>query len=293
VRGVLVGGIAVDQLPEGGVGDVLGIGVPRDRLGEQAAQGPAPRVHRIVLRHLLEPAGVLAQLLPDLHRLELLVDHDEAAAELVAVHRLERVVQVLVGHLDPVRRQLPQRQGRVDDVAGVLHGADPALLLERAEPGLAADVRDAAGDVVDLLVDLGGGDLELPGLQRLLDELAVDQRVEDLLPLAGDALVGELLAADRLAIDDGDRVGGIDGYLHHLELGRDFLLVEGGRRRLVLGGRRLGLRSLRLPGQQLGPGRLGPRRPQRRQGQHHPPDCPRALPCDHRQASPSAFGPCR
>ena len=33
-------------------------------------------------------------------------------------------------------------------------------------------------------------------LQRLLDQLAGDQGLEDLLALAGDALVGELLAGD-------------------------------------------------------------------------------------------------
>ena len=45
--------------------------------------------------------------------------------------------------------------------------------------------------------------------EGLLDQRAVDQELEDLLALASDALVGELLAGDHLAVDDGDRVGGI------------------------------------------------------------------------------------
>ena len=78
------------------------------------------------------------------------------------------------------------------------------------------------------VVDLLGGDLELLGPHRLLDEPAGDQGLEDLLPLAGDALVGELLAGDDLAVDRGDRVGRVDrdpDLLERRGLGR-----RGGRR---------------------------------------------------------------
>ena len=89
-------------------------------------------------------------------------------------------------------------------------GLMPRSLSRVLQPGLAADA-EPVGDVVDLLIDLGRRDLLLPGLERLLDQGAVDQGVEDLLPLAGHALVGELLAGDDLVVDDRDRVGGIDG----------------------------------------------------------------------------------
>ena len=122
------------------------------------------------------------------------------------------------------RRQLAQGQGGIDDVAGVLDGADPPLLVERPEPGLAADAGHPHRDVVDLLVDLGGGHLLLRGPQPLLDQLAGDQGLEDLLPLAGDALVGQLLAGDHLAVDGGDRVGRIDRDRGQLQSRRVFLV---------------------------------------------------------------------
>ena len=66
------------------------------------------------------------------------------------------------------------------------------------------------GDRVDLLIDLRRRDLQLLGAQGLVDQRAVDQEFEDLLPLAGHALVGELLAGNDLVVDDRDRVAGID-----------------------------------------------------------------------------------
>ena len=139
----------------------------------------------------------------------LLVDQDHPAAQLLAVLRLEGFLHVLGSDLDPAGAQLPQREGRVDDVPGVLDRADAALLVEGPQPALAAD-SEPLGDRLDLLIDLGRRDLQLPAAESLLDQRAVDQQLEDLLALAGHALVGELLAGDDLAVDDRDRVGGID-----------------------------------------------------------------------------------
>ena len=82
VGGVFILGVAVHQVIERLVGQGLGDGMPGDRLGQQAAQRPAARVHRLLLGHRLEAAGVLVQLLPDAHGLDLLVHHDHPARSL-------------------------------------------------------------------------------------------------------------------------------------------------------------------------------------------------------------------
>ena len=74
---------------------------------------------------------------------------------------IEGVLHVLLGDLDTGGGQLAEGEGRVDDVAGLLHWADPAFLVPGAEPGLAAQAGDAHRHVVDFLVNLGGGDLDL------------------------------------------------------------------------------------------------------------------------------------
>ena len=90
------------------------------------------------------------------------VDQDHPAAELVAVLGLEGFLHVFGRDLDPARAQFPQGQGRVDDVAGILHRADSALLVEGAQPAFAADA-EPLGDVSISCVDLGRRDFELLG----------------------------------------------------------------------------------------------------------------------------------
>ena len=145
------------------------------------------------------------------------VDQDHPAADLLRVLRLEGLLHVFGRDLHPARAQFPQRERRVDDVSGVLHGADPTLLVERAQPAFAAD-SEPLGDGVDLLIDLGRGDLELLGSKRLLDQRAVDHDLGDFLALASDAFVGKLLARDDLAVDDDDRIAGVHRNLGCTEL---------------------------------------------------------------------------
>ncbi len=135
---------------------------------------PAARIYRSLLRQFLEAAGVLPQLFPDFHGRDLLVDHDHPAPELITVLGLEGVFHVLGSNLDPAGAEFTQSDGRVDDVPGILHRADPTLLVQSAQPTLTVDSKPL-GRVFDLLVDLGRRDLELLAAERLLDDHAVNQ----------------------------------------------------------------------------------------------------------------------
>ncbi len=175
--------------------------------------------------------------------------------------------------------ELPQRQGRVDDVAGVLDRADPPFLVEGAKPGLAADAGHAHGNVVDLGVDLGGGHLELFGAKCLLDQLSRDQGLEDLLALTRDALVGELLTGDGLGVDGGDRVGRVDRDRGDLQPG-GVVLIRG--RRGLRRGRCRGCCRCRGLGTSLDlshrPAVAEPDDPSGGQGEDHHPKFPTAKP---------------
>src|SRR5262249_16069384 len=113
--------------------------------------------------------------------------------------------------------ELAQGERGVDDVAGILHRADAALLVGRAEPGLATEPANALRDVVDLLVDLSRGDLELVLAEVLPDGLARDERLECLLPLPDEGLGRQLGAGDDLSVDHGDRIRRVDRDLHLLK----------------------------------------------------------------------------
>ena len=181
----------------------------------------------------------------------------------------------------------------IDDIAGVLDGTDPSLLGERAEPGLAADAGDPHGHVIDLLIDLGAGHLLLRGQEPLRDQLASHQRLEDLLTLAGDALVGQLLARDHLAIDGGDRVGRIDRDRRLLQSRSVFLdrrPTEAAAAPLSVSAPSGGPGGLVFPqGLRRRAGWLHAQGPDGRQGdQDHPVNLTTALHCDHREASPLA-----
>ena len=178
---------------------------------------------------------------------------------------------------------------RVDDLAGVLRRADAALLVQGAEPALAVDA-EPLGDAVDLLVDLGGRDRHLRPRRRLLDQATVDHDVQDLLALLGHALVGELLARDRLAVDDAIGSEGFTGSATiwtpgtWIERRSTGLLRSAGLRVLGAGRRRRHLvpRVRRL---------LSTRRPRpgHRQDGQPDPDQPRtatAILCDLHVASP-------
>ena len=118
------------------------------------------------------------------------------------------------------------------------------------------------------------------------------EHVEDFLALAGDTLIGELLAGDHLVVDDQDRVAGI----HRDELGRERLDLDlaevpgyrwtaGGLRRaghtggVALLGVRLCQRSRRTQGQPEGNG-LNESTKQ---------NLATAILCDHRLASPKSI----
>ena len=112
----------------------------------------------------------------------LLVDQDHPAAQFLAVLGLEGLFHVVGRDLDPTRAQFPQCEGRIDDVPGVLHRADAALLIEGPQPPFTADP-EPLGDRLDFLVDLGRRDLQFLLSKSLVDQGTVDEQLEDFLPL--------------------------------------------------------------------------------------------------------------
>ncbi len=111
--------------------------------------------------------------------------------------------------LNSSRRQFPQGEGRIDDVAGVLDRADSPLLIERPQPALTRD-SEPAGDRLDLLIDLRRGDRPSSCRCRAWSiSVRLMSSSRTFLPFAGEAFVGKLLTRDGLVVDDRDRVAGI------------------------------------------------------------------------------------
>ncbi len=81
--------IAVHELVERRVGDVPGVGMPGDGLGELAPQRATASIERFVLGDLLESAGVLARPFPDVLRLGEVVNHDHPAPQLAPYWELK------------------------------------------------------------------------------------------------------------------------------------------------------------------------------------------------------------
>ena len=210
VAGVPVPGVAVDQLPEGAVAQVLRVGVPGDRLGQQPAQRPAAGVHRLLLGDRSRSRRGSCAAPPRSASPCLLVHQDHPAPQLFAVLRLEGFLQVLGGHLDLAGAELPQGEGRVDDVPGVLRRADAALLVQGAQPALAADA-EPLGDRFDLLIDLGRRDLIFCRASACSISMRLIMMSRIFFPLPGHALVGQLLAGDHLAVDEAIGSVGLTG----------------------------------------------------------------------------------
>ena len=127
-------------------------------------------------------------------------------------------MEVFLSDLHPGRRELSEGERGVDDVLGVLHRADAAFLVEGLEPRVAADAAHASRDVVDFLVDLAGGDLELGLAHGLLDQRPRDQGFEDFLTFSRDHFIRQALPGDDFTVDDRDRIAGVDGNSRGFEL---------------------------------------------------------------------------
>jgi hypothetical protein len=147
------------------------------------------------------------------------------------VLRLERLLEVLVGDLDAALAELLELQARPDDVLLPLEER-LAVLLQDAADELAALDLDRLAVLVQGRLDLGGGDVDAGLVAGALDDPLVDQQLDLVGPLAGDQVLAEFFAGDRLGVVD---------------VGDDALAVVGGRggggRRRGRGGRQFRLRA--------------------------------------------------
>ena len=102
--------------------------------------------------------------------------------------------------LDLGVRQSSQGDHWPDDLIGILLRGHATLVADQFDPLLAGEI-EALRHRLDLGIDLlrPDGDPQLPA--ALIDDHLVDDRLEDRGPMAGDALINELLLWDLRAVD--------------------------------------------------------------------------------------------
>ena len=206
-----------------GKGDLLDFGLAHVLANgrDQAARGRAVGVFGMLFGQVAELIRRRFGLGQQLFRLLTVADGDHPHLDFRTVLRFEFLCELCVRHLQLVGRQLPQSQGRPDDVAAVLFGSDVAFLLQHFEPAVFGQT-EAGTDATDLLFDVVLRNANAALLASLQNQVLIDQTLQHGFGVAFQALLSQLLTGNRLTVHYGHDLG-------FLFIGRRGLLRSGFR----------------------------------------------------------------